>query len=90
MTTTDATRCATCGGPFSRKRIIIDGTAYHESCSVMSYGPHTPDDMADMAKRLWRLHEAAEAFEGGLSSLCDGPERDALNAALAETYKAST
>lgn len=82
----DATRCAVCGGEFSSKRVVIDGQAMHAGCSVMSYGPHTPDDMARLGNKLWDLWYAATKFEIGLSSDCDGPERDALRRAIAETY----
>lgn len=83
----DATRCAVCGGEFSSKRVIIDGQAMHAGCSVMSYGPHTPDGMARLGNKLWDLWDAATNFETCLSSDCDGPERDALRRAIAETYK---
>jgi hypothetical protein len=33
--------------------------------------------------RVAELEEAARAFEASLSEYCDGPERDALRAALA-------
>jgi len=42
----DATRCARCGGEFSRKRIIVEGNAYHESCAIMSYPSRTNKDYA--------------------------------------------
>lgn len=82
----DATRCAVCGGEFSSKRVIIDGQAMHARCSVMSYGSHTPDDMARLGNKLWDLYNAAKNFESCLSSDCDGPERDALRIAIAAAY----
>lgn len=85
--TSDATRCAMCGGEFSATRTWIDGNQYHPTCALMSHGSHTSHDMARVSNKLWRLHEAATAFEAGLSEYCDGPERDILLATLRETYR---
>lgn len=51
----DATRCAVCGGEFSSKRVVVDGRAMHQGCAVMSYTSHTPDDMARMGAKIRRL-----------------------------------
>lgn len=83
---TDATKCVVCGGEFSVKRTIIDGNSYHPSCALQSHGSHTSRDMASVVNKLWRLYETSKAFDACLSSDCDGPERDALRAAIAETY----
>lgn len=52
---TDATKCAVCGGEFSAKRVIIDGRAMHQGCSVMSYPSHTPKAMNEMNNEIQRL-----------------------------------
>lgn len=58
---TDATRCKVCGGQFSAKRVIIDGMAYHERCSVMSYPSHTHEDYSrlsdEFSKALGIIHD---------------------------------
>lgn len=46
---TDATTCVVCGGPFSAKRVWIDGRQYHNRCALMSYGSHTPEDYARLS-----------------------------------------
>lgn len=51
---TDATKCSVCGGEFSTRRVIIEGKAVHQGCSVMSYPPHTSDDMARLSDALER------------------------------------
>jgi hypothetical protein len=57
---TDATRCKVCGGPFSAKRVIIDGMAYHERCSVMSYPTHTHEDYSRLSDDLSKAMAALE------------------------------
>jgi hypothetical protein len=61
--TTDATRCAVCGGPFSRKRVIIDGMAYHERCSIMSYPSHTHEDYERLSRQLAEAQVALRQIE---------------------------
>lgn len=60
---TDATKCAKCGGEFSRKRIYVQGTAYHEGCVIMSYPSHTPADMEWMNREIERLRAGIEAIK---------------------------
>lgn len=70
-TTSDATRCKVCGGPFSAKRIIIEGDQYHEACALMSYSPHTHADYARLSDfcaslkaRIEELEDALRPFAG--------------------------
>jgi hypothetical protein len=65
---TDATRCKVCGGPFSAKRIIIEGMAYHERCAVMSYPSHTHEDYSRLSDML---SEALSALEDARSFMVE-------------------
>lgn len=58
--TSDATRCAVCGGEFSAKCVVINGATMHPGCAVMSYPPHTPDDAARMSNTIFKLRDALE------------------------------
>lgn len=59
---TDATRCKVCGGPFTSKRVWIDGQQYHSSCAVMSYPPHTHADYQQLSEEYGRLRSALEFY----------------------------
>lgn len=67
--TTDATRCAKCGGEFSSKRVHIDGLQFHESCALSSASSHTEADVARMSAQIERLRavlaELARAVRAG-------------------------
>ncbi len=78
----NATRCRVCGGPFAEKRVIIDGQAYHELCSYMSYPPHTYEDYARLSDRNADLVAAIQridaindrpecCFNSEISDICD-------------------
>lgn len=55
MTTTDATRCAVCGGEFSRQRVHIEGKQYHPRCAIASHGTHTYEDVVRLSAEIERM-----------------------------------
>lgn len=58
MTTSDATRCAKCGGPFGGYRVLADGLAFHQGCAIMSYPSRTPEDYSRASDEIIRLRAA--------------------------------
>lgn len=60
MMSADPHMCRVCGGPFSQKRVWIDGNQYHERCAVMSYPPHTHADHSNLSDDLSRLMGAVQ------------------------------
>jgi hypothetical protein len=74
--------------PGDRVPLWVTVSCVHELSRAFAYVPPNavgtmwagPADIADVSE----LVEAARTFDEGLSSDCDGPERDALRAALAK------
>lgn len=82
---TDATRCTVCGGPFSQKRIIIDGQAYHPRCSYMSHPTHTWEDYSrlsdEFSKALGLIHDLLGLERGSSEKAMEFLDAHSLTAA---------